>query len=288
MSWRDDVAAQVRDTTATGYVRAYCPACPTRVGKTDRSKAISVSMSTGWWKCHRCDWRGRLDGYSDDQGQLFGDPEHQAAPLEVEQPSSYEPIIPGSLVTGHAARYLLSRGVPQEAWERFQLGYAADGDHAGRIILPLVHTDDWEHVGWVGRLARTPKPWERAYHTAAGVHRAHAFWNADALGAPGDMLLVTEGVFDAIPLYPHAVACLGKPTNDQLATLASCAKPLVMVLDADAWTTGLARTIQLRAAGLPAWCLALPHARDPGTSDPTQILDAARYAVEHRADLDLT
>jgi hypothetical protein len=271
--------------TGGDYTRVYCPACPTKVGKVDRSKACSVSNTTGWWLCHRCGYRGRLDGYDDQDDLGLAD----AQPVDLEQPSDYVEVTPARAASLAAAvRFLHSRRVHPSKWSACRIGYARTGIHAGRVVLPLVQEDDWRQVGWVGRLVYKGKPWEHTYHTAGGVKRDRAFWNLDALTAPDPRpLIVTEGPLDALRLFPHAVACLGKPTRDQLATLARCQRPLVFALDADAWQTGYADVLQLRAAGRPAWCLALPTGFDPDTYPPQTLLDAAKYAVAHTTDLDL-
>ena len=42
--------------SATGETRAVCPKC----GKNHRKKNLAVNVAKGVWRCHRCDWRGRL------------------------------------------------------------------------------------------------------------------------------------------------------------------------------------------------------------------------------------
>lgn len=42
--------------SATGETRAVCPKC----GISHRKKNLAVNAAKGVWRCHRCDWRGRL------------------------------------------------------------------------------------------------------------------------------------------------------------------------------------------------------------------------------------
>ena len=181
MSWRTEVADAVaaRSESAGGYVRVNCPACVERAGKFDRQRSLSVNTGNGWWLCHRCGWRGRLAGYDDDS-DAWEDREPREAP-EVEQPSDYQPVTRelGQLTLA-PHRYLRSRGVEPRVVREARIGYAMRGDHAGRIILPLVPAEDWREVGWVGR-DLTGR--QRRYHVSSGVDGQTTFYNDDQLGA---------------------------------------------------------------------------------------------------------
>lgn len=288
MSWRDDVAAQVEGLRGggSGHARVNCPACPDRVGKLDFKHSLSVNMRNGWWKCHRCDYRGRLagygeDGFDDDDG--WEDVEDEP---EVEEPSDYHALPGRALSLERAREYLAGRGVSEQVMAEAKLGYALKGKHAGRIILPLLdHDDAW--LGWVGRGIH-----QRVFppsYTAQGMDRRRLFYNQRALTerGPGAALIVTEGPFDALRLWPNAVACMGKPTEDHIERLTICPRPVVVALDGDAWREGLGVARVLRLRGREAYALALPRAEDPG-SLPAEVIHAGvAFALKEKSDTDL-
>jgi hypothetical protein len=284
VSWSTSVEESVRESGrgVSGYTRVNCPACPDRVGKVDRKRSVSVNLGNGFWRCWRCDARGRLpgdweDGWEDDEGW-------EDIESEIEEPSDYTPISDHPKLRP-ATRFLNRRGVPPELWTQARLGYAREGAHRHRVIMPIWDAGgDW--IGWVGRdvTGRRLPP----YHTAAGTDRRRVFYNDIALAQTTDVpLLVTEGPIDALRHWPNASAALGKPTPDHVERLRACPRPLIIALDGDAWREGLGIAQSLRI-DRPAFALRLPHAEDLDSTDPDLVRAGVRYAVDHGCDVDLT
>lgn len=283
--WRAQVAAAAaeRSETASGYVRVNCPACIERAGKFDRDRSLSVNMGNGWWLCHRCEYRGRLDGF-EDIGARF---DEDAEPPDIEQPSDYQPITRSlAALTRLPHRYLRARGVPATVVREALLGYAMRGDHRGRIIMPVVAADDWRSVGWVGRDV-TGK--QRRYHVSGGIDNRATFYNDDQVGA-GEFapLLVMEGPFDVLAHWPHAVGCMGKPREGHLGRLGQIKhRPVVLLLDGDAWRESLGWAQVLRVGGVRAYTVRLPPRVDAAEL-PRKVVDqAVAYCLREETDTEL-
>lgn len=285
MSWRDEVNTAVEGETAgrSGYTRVNCPACDDRVGKRDRKSSVSVNLRDGWWRCWRCDWRGRLNGYDDDD---IEDDEgwEDVEEVEIERPSEYWELSKPSYFLEAPRKYLRSRDVHENLWTQARLGYAMRGKHSGRIIMPI-WGDDGHWLGWVGRhIGKSTIP----YWTAKGMDRRSLFYNNIALGRTTEVpLVVTEGPFDALRHWPDAVAALGKPTEDHIAVLRQCKRPIVIALDGDAWSEGLGVAQILRTFGRKAYALALPPVEDLDSTDPNLVRYGIRYTMENETDADL-
>jgi DNA primase len=113
-----------------------------------------------------------------------------------------------------------------------------------------------------------------------GLDRSR-LWNHAALeqddGAP---VLVVEGVLDAVPYWPDAVATLGKLTHAQSASLRATSRSVVFVPDGDAWMDGRAAAMELRLRGKTAGWVKLPPRIDPDQVDREWLRAAARESLE--------
>ena len=290
MSNREEIEAAVEGMRGgeSGYVRVTCPACPERVGKIDLKRSVSVNLRRGWYRCWRCDWRGRLPGFDD--LDTYGDDDdgwEDIEEIEVEKPSDFHPL-PGRAFALAAARdYLDRRKIPRETIEGAGLGYALKGKSAGRIIMPIMGREFGIWLGWVGRGIRPEiRP---AYWTASGMDRRRTLYNDLALDGPADgpPLIVTEGPFDALRWWPDAVACLGKPTPEHLIRLGSCGRRMIIALDGDAWRESLGVAKLLRMKGREAYALALPRGEDLDTTDTTLVREGIAFALREKTDADL-
>jgi DNA primase len=96
-------------------------------------------------------------------------------------------------------------------------------------------------------------------------------------------IFVVEGVFDALALYPHAVAVLGKPTTAQENIIAKTKRPICVALDGDAWQEGWAFAMRLRVRGRTAHPLKLPPCEDPATLGLAWLKEA--YALHITTDV---
>jgi len=91
--------------------------------------------------------------------------------------------------------------------------------------------------------------------------------------------MVVEGVFDALALYPNAVAVLGKASEAQMEALQESKRPVVIVLDGDAWQEGWAMAARLKFKGQRAGSVRLPPKLDPDEVDPAWLQEEVKKAL---------
>jgi DNA primase len=208
-------------------------------------------------------------------------PEAAPNPADLGPPESFLPLFeePGrsALVTEDARAYLLARGLGPAKWGAAGIGACTSGLYAGRVVVPvLAPSGEW--LGFVGR-AWTKKA-DMPYRNARGMKRVDLLYNEATLGAASDdPVIVVEGVFDALHVWPDGVAVLGKPSAGQVAKLACCRRPIAVVLDGDAWAEGEALSLKLRLSGQRAGFVRLPPKIDPDEIPLEEIRAAARECI---------
>lgn len=272
-------AVEGRPPSASGWARGHCPFCPTVYGRRDKNRSLSVHLESGRVVCWRCGTRCGTSGPKD----------YRPKPRKLGEPP---PEAPEGFLTftkalrehpsyaNQALDYLESRHVSKKAIVRSGMGMAVDGKLAGRVVVP-VHGVEKPWLGYVSRIwecsdpldlpPRRPKYLPK-YFNSAGLDRENNLFNMSALQVDSDKpVMVVEGVFDALPYWPHVVACLGKPAHKHVDILARSGRTLVVVLDGDAWLLGEACAKRVCLAGGRATYLRLKAKKDPGTVMPKKL-----------------
>lgn len=272
--------AAAKFTTSTGFARSDCPFCLIRLGKQDRGACFSVHVKSGDFRCWRCSIRGFLSR------EALGNPEgaidESDAPLPaIEQPEGFYLMGKGhpgwdAESTEPARDYLRKRGVPEQVWSDAKIGCCLSGRFQDRIVVPVLTADD-EWVGYVGRSWQKTK---KKYLNATGMESGEHLYNTGALSVYTDEpVLVMEGVFDALAYWPDAVAVLGKAKEAQFWKLIQSCRPVVVVLDGDAWEEGEMLAWRLKFEGQRAGHVRLPPTKDPDEVDRDWLRQEARNAV---------
>jgi hypothetical protein len=275
-----------------GWLRAPCRRCEDTGGKPDRKASLAYNSATGGYCCNRCgmkgalprDWREKLELVeAEELRSPVRSNDHLSHLVPVEPCWGYRAIYdePGSsaAVFDAARRYVEGRGVLPAVARTMGVGSAASGPLAGRAVVPL---PDYDRPGgpWHGWFARDFSGRAYAPHRyAKGMSRAGYLFNAPALLVEAEEpCLVVEGCFDCAPVWPDAVAVLGKPIESQLAVLRAARRPVCVCLDGDAWTEGLALSWTLQHLGVRAGNVRLPPKTDPDEVDPVWLREEARRA----------
>ena len=261
-----------------GWVRVRCPFCVDRTGKEDRRGSLGVNSTNGFFHCFKCDVRGRLEGFDDDDFDI--EPVREAS--EVSLPAEFtllydaEGIATRSLAP--ARKYLRERGLDPRVLAGAGVGACLDGRYAGRVIVPIKNRDG-KRVGFSSRawIKKHPIP----YLYPPEMDRAAVLYNERVLFAKRtDPIFVVEGVFDALALWPDSVAVLGKPSEWQADRLCESERMIAIVFDGDAWEEGWSFAQKLRLRGARAGSVILPAKADPDEVDRAQLTKAAILAVE--------
>lgn len=268
-----------------GWIRANCPFCEWRHTSEDRSVSLGVHVS-GWYVCWRCNFRGRLREPLEDIEYTAPEKVERNGPVIFDPPEGYTPLWKGqgksAFVFGAARGYLHRRGIDDELIEQCQIGACLVGDFGGRVIVPVLSAEgDW--LWYVGRAWN--KSIIRRYHYPQGEREGVMFNQSALLRETSEPAYVVEGVFDAIPHWPDAVACLGKPNGTQVNAISGARRPVVIALDGDAWEEAWAVSYRVRLAGLKQ-CAAirLPPKTDPGDTDFDVLEAMGRAALAEVAD----
>ncbi len=275
MDWRED-NDQVRELVANahrskaGYYRVDCPFCDERAGVRDRSASLAVSADGGWWQCWRCAARGRLSGYASSRAERALEDAAGSEPtdVEVQLPDEWEPLYEepaASALSFEPARTYLERRVPRERWAELEVGAVLTGWAGCRVVAP-VRARSGVVIGWVGRTWLPREREGQRYLYPRDMPRGRYLYNERVLWDETERpAFVVEGVFDAWALWPDGVALLGQKGSHHLEILRSAVRPLVVLLDGDAWRASMALWLELRVLGVAgARWLKLPEGTDPG------------------------
>jgi hypothetical protein len=229
--------------------------------------SFGVHAAQLWYKCYRCNAKGRLRDALD-RFESYEPPEVDVS-LGVEPPEGFEPLseepAASALAYSKPRSYLLcQRGVRSEVVASLGVGACLTGLFRGRIVVPIKDASGtW--LWFVGRA------WSRSdtrrYKYPLG-NRHGVMFNREALNVEtSEPVYVVEGVFDALPHYPLCVACLGKPQDTQLAAIAGARRPVVLALDGDAHEEAWAVAMRLRLRRLKHGKIGYTHfppRKDPG------------------------
>jgi len=265
-----------------GWLRTRCPFCE------GRDDSFSYHPETTYFHCFRCPTKGVLDPdkAAELQEEFISEREANEAKNASELEAIKRPPEGFFLLAGDtseslapAREYMHSRGIPERVWHEAQVGACAFGKYAGRIVIPNLMPDgSW--YGYTTRVWGKPIDKKLKYRFPSGSWRGAVLHNQPALWEDTDEhLYVVEGAFDALFLWPHAVAVMGMPSEKQIELMATSKRPLVVVLDADAWQTGLALSMRLRLEGCAAGCVKLLDGADPDEVDPAWLWEEARASI---------
>ncbi len=274
-----DTVADYR-ATSTGWIYAPCPFC-SDAGSSKRR--LSFNVEWGWFRC----WNPgciacRDKGFKVRNWVTTGTPELRPERPQLELPEEFVPLSHDGLTLSvpfygrayHA--YLRGRGLDDQTIIQAGIGYAMEGRYAGMVIVPVYRRGVLE-----GYAARSIKG-KRFLNSKSDEGGKRAFLNGDILEIGHSLpLYVVEGPFDCLMHWPYAVACLGKPTHEQVDVLESIrCREIYIVLDADAWSESWALASHLRMQGVAAWPVYLPPGTDPGKTSRSDLASLAAAATD--------
>lgn len=274
----EKVAAAFAGNLGKGWIRATCPLCPE-----DHKISMGLNTATGGYNCFKCGTTGWLppemrdfDVPTEEQVQ-----EPRERPV-LDLPEGFVKIYeePGwsASMFDPARAYMEKRKISDSVCAAVGIGAVTRGWLVGRVIIPLI--EDGVCRGWVAR--DYTKTAERPYMYPKGLSRHETLFNSvtlrDELDEPA---LVVEGCFDALPYWPDATACLGKPLNTHIPLILAAKRPVIIALDGDAWEEGWVFHLKLRhLGGTHVGFVRLPSGEDPGSVDPNWLREKARAAAQ--------
>jgi hypothetical protein len=270
----DIVAAMMDERGDTNaWYRIPCPWC----GHENPSKRnMSVSQESGYFYCHRCQEKGFYK--RSHAKEWYIPPVERVLPVQaVQKPKLPDDFValsetPKSGMDFSFWNYVVGRNVLPETIVDCGVGYCTHGMYRDCIVVPL-----WDGPELSGFVARNIK--DRSYRYPKGFRREISMFNKDRLW-DDEPIVVVEGVFDALPHYPHTVAVLGKPSREHKNLLASVRKRVYVMLDGDARAESWALATLLKVKGIDAIYVPVPSGKDPGDATPEEFIKSIQQASE--------
>lgn len=287
---RDDMILEVLSDAAYAsgdWARANCPFCLDVTGKEDKKKSFGVHRDGGY-HCFRCYTSGHLGAVPEwanfSSRKIIEDDEPEGMDF-LHEAGGFIPLWrdPGrtALTLETARSYLCSRAIGPDVWEEAHVGAVIQGKYRGRIIVPIFNVvgDDW--VGFASRVWVPKAPLAHLYPPKMS---RKLFYEQHLVEEESDeLVIIVEGVLDALPYFGHAVACLGKPTHWHQQEFKKMRRPFVFCLDGDAHLEAKMLAVRLRYFGCRCASVKLPPGCDPNglavEHGPNWLLDRAEAAL---------
>ena len=222
----------------------HCPFCNHRKPK------LEINMETNEkghnpWECWVCQTRGRTIRSLLKQLKT---PREQAAEVLkylpkgsqieykqlsiVELPKEYQELYsasPTSVIANIVKQYLYERGLTDNDFIKYSVGYCTTGEYGGRVIIPSYTSSGTLNFF----IARTFDGSYYKYKNPEASKDIVFFENLINWNAP---IILCEGVFDAIAIRRNAIPILGKSISNELykKIITSKVRDIYIALDNDA------------------------------------------------------
>ena len=222
----------------------HCPFCNHRKPK------LEINMHTNeegknFWECWVCQTRGRTI-----RSLLYQlkTPKNQASEILkylpkgsfiefkglsiIELPKEYQPLYnssPTSVTANLIKRYLYARGLSDNDFIKYSIGYCTSGDYGGRVIIPSYSESNTLNFF----VARSYDGNYFKYKNPETSKDIIFFENLINWNQP---IILCEGVFDAMAIKRNAIPLLGKSISTSLykKIITSKVKDIYIALDTDA------------------------------------------------------
>lgn len=274
---RREVEAAVRSIKSSGWFRVKCPICPSIVGTPDKHGTLSIRGASEGFRCFRCGIYGSMPGSKS----------RRKADEESEAPAYSSKRAPGwfidstsdnaleSIACRPGIAYAESRGFDEFIRHNCGMGVAVVGKYAESIIVP--HADS-RGTWWGFTSRRWFRKCEQPYSYPSAMSRDRMIHDQVFQVDTEDPALLMEGSLDCVLFWDDAAGHMGKPIEAHIEVIKKSRRPVVSVLDGDAWRAGEHFMFLLRMERVKAGAVRLPPGRDPNQPqhvDPGAIRRAA-------------
>jgi|TARA_B110000977_G_scaffold187909_1_gene255556 DNA primase len=267
----------------------HCPFCNHRKPKLEVNLATNEE-GKNFWECWVCKTRGQTIYSLVKQLKL---PKGEAQELlkyvkkgktyeykleeVVELPKEFQPLYSAtktSVIANKVRKYLYERGLSDDDFIKYNIGYTTSGEYGGRIIIPSYSASNRLNY-FVGRT------YEGAYFKYKNPEASKDIIFFENLVNWNQPIILCEGAFDAIAIKRNAVPILGKSLSPSLWKQLLTAKltDIYIALDTDAQTQALEIAEKLIAAGFRVFLIELPG-KDPSEMGFKEFTKLVQNATE--------
>ena len=271
----------------------HCPFCNHRKPKLEINMATNEE-GKNFWECWVCQTKGRtirsllkqLNTPKDTAIEVLkyvprgSQIEYRELSI-VELPKEYQPLYSASttsVVANLVRKYLYDRGLTDNDFIKYSIGYCTTGEYGGRVILPS-YTESNRLNYFVGRSYdgnffkyKNPEVSKDIIFYENLIN-----WNAP--------IILCEGVFDAMAIKRNAIPLLGKSVSTELykKIITSRLTDIYIALDEDAQDAALKIAEKFIAAGFKVYLIELKG------KDPSQLgFKNFTKLVQNAAELDFS
>lgn len=222
----------------------HCPFCNHRKPKLEINMATNEEGHNPW-ECWVCQTKGRtirsllkqLKTPRDTANEILkyvprGSKIEYKQLSIIELPKEYQPLYSASstsVVANLVKKYLYERGLTDNDFIKYGVGYATSGEYGGRVIIPSYTSSGTLNFF----VARSYDGNYFKYKNPETSKDIIFFENLINWNAP---IILCEGVFDAIAIRRNAIPILGKSVSTSLykKIITSNVKDIYIALDNDA------------------------------------------------------
>ena len=274
---------------ARGNHAFHCPFCNHRKPKLEINMATNENGKNPW-ECWVCETKGTTI-----RSLLFQlkTPKNQAneilkylpkgSQIEykgisiLEIPKEYQLLSDASttsVIANNVKKYLYERGLCDNDFIKYQIGYCTTGDYGGRIIIPSYSESNQLNFF----IARTYEGNYFKYKNPEVSKDIVFFENLINWNAP---IVICEGVFDAMAIRRNAIPLLGKNMAQALykKILLSSTSDVYVALDADARNRALQISEKLLNQGKRVYLVEMKE-KDPSEMGFTSFTKHIQSAQE--------
>jgi len=267
----------------------HCPFCNHRKPKLEINMATNEKGHNPW-ECWVCQTKGRTIRSLLKQLQT---PKAQAALILkylpkgseieytglsiVELPKEYQRLdeaTPTSVIANLVKKYLYDRGLTDNDFIKYGIGYCTSGEYGGRVILPSYSGSNRLNY-FVGR------SFDGNYFKYKNPESSKDIIFYENLINWDCPIILCEGVFDAISIRRNAIPILGKSISNELykKILTSKLTDIYIALDEDAKDVALKIAEKLIAGGFRVYLIELPG-KDPSEMGFQNFTELVQNAIE--------
>ena len=199
----------------------------------------------------------------------------------VELPKEFQPLSKSSttsIIANKIKKYLYRRGLTDQDFIKYNIGYCLKGEYHGRIIIPS-YSEDGVLNYFVGR------SFEDSYLKYKNPPVSRDIVSFENLINWNQPIILTEGVFDAMAIKRNAIPILGKNISKSLMKklILNKVKDIYIALDRDAFKAALAHCERFLSMGKRIYLI------DMQDKDPSEMgfENFTRY-VQSAEELTLT